>query len=101
MILEEIAEKTKDRVEQAKKHISLAEMKRRAEALPVEGTFPFEEELRRPGISFICEVKKASPSKGVIAPDFDYLSIAKQYVEAGANAMSVLTEPDYLMGSIE
>lgn len=101
MILEEIAEKTKIRVEQAKKRVPLSEMRRQAEALPVGETFPFEEELKRPGISFICEVKKASPSKGIIAPEFDYVSIAKQYVQAGADAMSVLTEPDYFLGNIE
>lgn len=61
--------------------------------------FPFEAALKREGISFICEVKKASPSRGLIAPDFPYLDIARQYEAAGADAISVLTEPDYFLGS--
>lgn len=101
MILDEIAEKTILRVEEAKKHISLKEMKARAEAMEADSGFPFEKELAKPGISFICEVKKASPSKGLIAPDFDYLAIAKEYQQAGANAMSVLTEPDYFLGKLD
>ena len=60
-------------------------------------TFPFRQMLARPGISFICEVKKASPSKGIIAEDFPYLAIAKEYEAAGAAAISVLTEPEYLL----
>ena len=63
--------------------------------------FRFEKALARDGVSFICEVKKASPSKGVIAGDFDYLAIAKDYEKAGADAISVLTEPDYFLGSID
>ncbi|MDR3144648.1 MAG: indole-3-glycerol phosphate synthase TrpC [Treponema sp.] len=60
--------------------------------------FPFEKALSAPGISFICEVKRASPSRGIIAADFPYLEIAREYQEAGAAAVSVLTEPDYFMG---
>lgn len=60
--------------------------------------FPFEEALKAQGLSFICEVKKASPSKGLIAPDFPYLSIASQYEAAGADAISVLTEPRWFLG---
>lgn len=60
---------------------------------------PFEAALRRPGISFICEAKKASPSKGLIAPHFPYVDIAREYEEAGADAMSVLTEPEFFLGS--
>ena len=63
--------------------------------------FPFERELERPGISYICEVKKASPSKGLIAEEFDFLAIAKEYEEAGAGAISVLTEPEYFLGDIK
>jgi len=59
----------------------------------------FEKALTAPGLSFICEVKKASPSKGVIAEDFPYLRIAREYEAAGAAAISVLTEPDYFLGS--
>jgi indole-3-glycerol phosphate synthase len=63
--------------------------------------FPFEAALARPGLSFICEVKKASPSKGVIAADFPYLRIASEYEAAGAAAISVLTEPEFFLGSDE
>ena len=106
MILDEIAAKTKIRVERAKQEISPEKMKELAEQTLARKTasggetFPFEENLRQPGISFICEVKKASPSKGIIAEDFDYLSIAREYEAAGADAMSVLTEPDYFLGNI-
>ncbi len=101
MILDEIAKKTVKRVEEAKKNVSLEEIKKRAEEMNCHTGFPFEEELAKPGISFICEVKKASPSKGLIAPDFDYLSIAEEYEKAGAGAISVLTEPDYFLGSVQ
>ena len=60
---------------------------------------PFEAALRRPGVSFICEAKKASPSKGLIAPHFPYVDIAREYEEAGADAMSVLTEPEFFLGN--
>ncbi len=50
-------------------------------------------------ISFICECKKASPSKGIIAEDFPYLQIAKEYEQAGADCISVLTEPKWFLGS--
>lgn len=64
-----------------------------------KGDFSFEKALRKPGISFICECKKASPSKGLIAPDFPYLQIAGAYEAAGADAISVLTEPKWFLGS--
>lgn len=99
MILDEIAAATRKRVERCKQGISLEEMKNKAYSMEVQSTFPFEERLRREGISFICEIKKASPSKGVIDEAFPYVHIAKEYEEAGADCMSVLTEPDYFMGS--
>ena len=71
-------------------------------AVTVPGPVPFrfERALGAPGdIHFICECKKASPSKGLIAPDFPYLEIAKQYEAAGASAISVLTEPKWFLGS--
>lgn len=101
MILDEIAAKTRLRVERAKEKIALEKMKGLAESMEADTGFPFEKELKKPGVSFICEVKKASPSKGIIAEDFDYLSIAREYEKAGADVMSVLTEPDYFMGNIE
>ena len=67
----------------------------------IKGEFAFENALKKPGISFICECKKASPSKGLIAPDFPYLKIAKEYENAGADCISVLTEPKWFLGSDE
>lgn len=108
MILDEIAEKTKKRVAEQKKKVPLEEMKRRALDIVARETnngsspyskFPFRDNLAADGISFICEVKKASPSKGLIAPDFPYVEIAKEYEAAGASAISVLTEPFYFQGS--
>jgi len=102
-ILYEIAEKTKERVEEQKNAVSLEELIKRVEAqakpTPFENDFPFERALKSSDISFICEIKKASPSKGVIAEEFPYLDIAKDYEEAGAAAISVLTEPYYFMGN--
>ena len=74
------------------------ELKRRAFALQ-RGDFCFERALKKKDISFICECKKASPSKGLIAPEFPYLRIAKEYEEAGADCISVLTEPKWFLGS--
>lgn len=99
MILDKIAESTRIRVEARKQALPLAELAEKAREHAQKNDFPFEHALRAPGISFICEVKKASPSKGVIAEDFPYLAIAKEYEEAGAAAISVLTEPDYFQGS--
>lgn len=100
MILEEIAEKTRRRVELAKEKKVPEQMEKEALAMECDTGFPFEKKLRLPGISFICEVKKASPSKGVIAEDFAPLSIAREYEKSGADAISVLTEPDYFLGDI-
>lgn len=97
-ILEQLATHARHRVEQAAKQHPLEEVKRSALALP-RGDFAFERALGKPGMSFICECKKASPSKGLIAPDFPYLSIAGAYAEAGADAISVLTEPKWFLGS--
>lgn len=99
MILDEIAAKTVQRIEERKKRLPLAKLKELAEALPADTGFPFEKSLRAEGMSFICEVKKASPSKGVIAQDFPYLEIAREYEAAGAAAISCLTEPYYFQGS--
>ncbi len=99
-ILDELAEYARIRTEQAKKKRSLCEIRESAFALP-KGNFAFETALKKPGISFICECKKASPSKGVIAPDFPYLEIAKEYEAAGADCISVLTEPKWFLGKDE
>lgn len=97
MILDTIADCTRQRVANAKKQCPLSVIREQAEQLPT-GDFPFERALKEPGVSFICEIKKASPSKGIISPDFPYLQIAGDYEAAGAAAISVLTEPDYFMG---
>lgn len=97
-ILDQLADHAHARTEQAKKLIPSEEMKRQALSLP-KGNFSFETALRKPDISFICECKKASPSKGLIAPDFPYLEIAKDYETAGADCLSVLTEPKWFLGS--
>lgn len=98
MILDEIAARTRLRMEEQKKRFPFAEVKAKAEVLDANTGFPFERALKQDGISFICEVKKASPSKGVIAEDFPYLQIAQEYEAAGASAISVLTEPFYFKG---
>ena len=99
-ILDQLAEYARERVAEAKKKIPLEEIKRQALSLP-KGNFAFENALKKPGISFICECKKASPSKGLIAPDFPYLQIAKEYEAAGADCISVLTEPKWFLGQDE
>lgn len=99
-ILDQLAGHARERTEQAKQKTPLSVLKEQAEALP-KGTFAFEQALKAPGIAFICECKKASPSKGLIAPDFPYLSIAKEYQAAGADAISVLTEPKWFLGRDE
>lgn len=100
MILDELAAYARERVEEAKKRIPAEEMRRMAEELP-RGNFRFEKTLRKPGMSFICEVKKASPSKGIIAEYFPYTEIAEEYERAGADCVSVLTEPKWFLGSDE
>ncbi len=99
-ILFEIAEDTRARIAAQRQTLSLAALKERACATTnPKGAFAFEAALRAQGMSFICEVKKASPSKGLIAKDFPYVSIAKDYEAAGASAISCLTEPHYFEGS--
>lgn len=98
MILDKIIEATKIRVAQEKQVESPETVKAAAVALPTDTGFPFEAALRQQDFNFICEVKKASPSKGIIAEHFPYLDIAKEYEVAGAAAISVLTEPDFFKG---
>ena len=101
MILDQLADSTRKRVEESKKQrpLELIEKKARERCKDQVFEFPFEKALAKTGMSFICEVKKASPSKGLIAADFPYLQIAKEYEAAGASAISVLTEPEYFLGS--
>ena len=98
MILDRLADHARERVEEAKRRQSLTEIRQRASDMP-KGNFAFENALKKPDIAFICECKKASPSKGLIAPEFPYLSIAREYEAAGADAVSVLTEPKWFLGS--
>jgi len=118
-ILEQLAEYARERVAEAKRRVTPDEMKAKAfaiaeaerqaasaagrkaagQAAPAGSGFPFETALRGERMAFICECKKASPSKGLIAPDFPYLEIAKSYEAAGASAISVLTEPGWFLGS--
>lgn len=99
-ILDQLADHARERVAAKKAKLSLPDLKRRVLVMP-RGNFLFETALRRPGLSFICECKKASPSKGLIAPEFPYLDIAKDYEAAGADAISVLTEPKWFLGADE
>lgn len=100
MILDTIAASARIRVEAAKKQTPLSVIRDRAMELSGhDAGFPFETALAMPGISFICEIKKASPSKGLIAGEFPYKKIAAEYEDAGAAAISVLTEPEFFQGS--
>lgn len=99
-ILDQLAAHARDRVEAAEKVLPYPELLARATALP-KGDFAFEKALRKDDIALICECKKASPSKGLIAPDFPYLQIAREYETAGADCISVLTEPKWFLGSDE
>ena len=98
-ILETIASYTKIRIHQNKAMKSMKEIKAEAFGMDCNTGFPFEKALKTKPITFICECKKASPSKGLIVSDFDYLGIAKEYEMAGAAAISVLTEPKWFMGN--
>lgn len=101
-ILNEIAARTKERIAEEKFKFPLRELISQQNsdlAKHAEEKISFLEALKKPGMSYICEVKKASPSKGLIAPDFPYLDIAKEYEQAGASAISCLTEPFYFRGA--
>lgn len=101
MILDDIVKKTKQRMEEQKKECSLEKIKKQAYQKSITNAFVFEKALKNKGMSFILEVKKASPSKGEIVKDFKYLEIAKEYQEIGASAISVLTEPYFFKGKDE
>lgn len=104
-ILDKICETTKERIGKEKQKISLSEVRKIAESIKSaekENYFNFEKSIsKKEKINFICEIKKASPSKGIITEDFDYIEIAKDYEKAGADAISCLTEPHYFLGADE
>ncbi|MBO5521652.1 MAG: indole-3-glycerol phosphate synthase TrpC [Eubacterium sp.] len=103
-ILNQLAEHARERTRAASKEISIEEMKEKAKArarldrMGGKEDFRFEKALKKPGLRMICEVKKGSPSKGIIAKDFPYLKIAKEYEASGADCISVLTEPKWFFG---
>lgn len=96
-ILDKLSDYAKERVKSASLIVSHEEIRTKALNMP-KGKFEFEEALKTPDIAFICECKKASPSKGIISEDFPYIEIAKEYEAAGANCISVLTEPKWFLG---
>ena len=100
-ILEEIAARTRERIAKEKSCIFVSELENRIQEVNKNAgkRITFLQALQKDGMSYICEVKKASPSKGLIAPDFPYLAIAKEYEQAGASAISCLTEPFYFQGA--
>ena len=98
-ILKQLADYAKYRTEEEKKRIPLEEVRRQAEDMENDTGFPFEKAIGKHGMSMICEIKRASPSKGMIAPDFPYREIALDYEDAGASAISCLTEPKWCLGN--
>ena len=99
MILDDIVKKQKERIEKDKKIKDFKTLKQEVTNLPLPEKFFFEESLKNKDFAFICEIKKASPSKGVIVEDFPYTDIAQEYEKAGASAISVLTEPNFFKGN--
>jgi len=95
MILDDIIAKQKERIKKEKDIKSFDILKQEAENLPISKNFFFEESMKSKDFAFICEIKKASPSKGIIVDDFPYTDIAQEYEKAGAAAISVLTEPHF------
>ena len=98
-ILEKLAELSRERAKADREKVPEAELREQALALGRGNGEAFLSALKKPGISFICEIKKASPSKGLISPEFPYLRIAADYERAGADCISCLTEPEYFLGS--
>ena len=97
-ILDQLADHARERCRLARQVLPVGRLRAWALELPA-GDFAFERALKKPGLSFICECKRASPSKGLIAPDYPYRRIALEYEAAGADCLSVLTEPKWFLGS--
>lgn len=98
-ILDKLADLSRERAKREQETVSAEELREQVKALGKGNGEAFLSALKKPGISFICEIKKASPSKGLISPDFPYLKIAEAYEHAGADCISCLTEPEYFLGS--
>ena len=98
-ILDKLADLSRERAKADREKVPEAELREQALALGRGNGEAFLSALKKPGISFICEIKKASPSKGLISPEFPYLRIAADYERAGADCISCLTEPEYFLGS--
>lgn len=98
MIIDDIIEMTKERVAENKKRNSIDKLAKLAFDKPISKDYPFEKALRKPGLSYIMEVKRAKPLKGHITQNFDYKTIAKEYEDIGAAAIAVVTEPDFFKG---
>ena len=100
-ILDQLADYARERVAADQERVPLDALKRLIAdgAVPAREPFAFEAAIKKQGLSFICEIKKASPSKGIISETFPYLEIAREYERAGADAISCLTEPKWFLGS--
>ena len=101
MILDDIAQETRKRIDRLEREGYYDEIRRRMKDFIPRKGHPFYRNLKAPGLSFICELKKASPSKGIISEDFPFEEIAKEYERAGASAISCLTEPKWFKGDID
>ena len=99
MILDDIVTKQKERIEKEKQEKDIIVLKQEACSLPSSEILFFEKSLKSKDFAFICEIKKASPSKGIIVEEFPYIDIAQEYEQAGAAAISVLTEPNFFKGN--
>ena len=98
-ILEKIVKKRIEHINRKKATLPLEKLIKKTEEVPNAKDFIFEKALSKKDMSFICEIKHASPSKGIIVKEFPYLDIAREYESAKADAISVLTEPDFFLGS--
>lgn len=99
MIIDDIVASTFERVAENKKRNSIDKLARLAFEKPINKDYPFEKALRnKANLAYIMEIKRCVPTKGEITRNFDYKSIAKEYEDIGATAISVMTEPDYFKG---
>ena len=101
MILDDLVTATKKRMAAEKRIYSLEELKQQSQKAPMKNPQLIVDKLLEPKLTFIAEIKKASPSKGVIVQDFPYLEIAQEYQANKIDMISVLTEPDYFQGNLK